>query len=112
VLARKRHASTGEEPLDDLQCLRQAVDANAGCVERYARLFVVRRHPAGAQPEIETAVGQQVQRCRFLCQDDWVTVVVVEHQRTDPQPGRRVGRGHEGGDHPQLVAKVIRDVQG
>ena len=51
-------------------------------------LLVVGGHPPRADAELEPAVGQQVERRRFVGEHDRVLVVVAEHERADAQ---RVG---------------------
>jgi hypothetical protein len=90
----------------------EAVDPLAGRVHRDARLVVVARHPAGADAQLEPAGREDVQRGHLLGRHHRVLVVVVQHQRPDPQLARGVGRGGQRRAGRQLIPEVVGDEQG
>ena len=68
---------------------------------------VVGLHPARADAELEPAVAQQVDRRRLLGEDRRVLVVVVEHERADPQRRGVRGRHRDRGQRRELLAEVV-----
>ncbi len=87
-------------------------DPDPGRIVGDARLLVVGGHPSGAQPELDPALGEQVEGGDLLGQHDRVPVVVAEDQRSDPQGGGGLGRHGQGHQRPELVLEVVGDEQG
>ena len=83
---------------------RRFVVGNAG-------RLVVGAHPSGAEPGLEPAVAQQVERRELLGEDDRMPVVVVEDESADPQRRGGLGGGGDRDDRRPLVVEVIGDVQ-
>src|SRR5207244_335766 len=90
VLALERELAPGEELLDDGHRLREPLDPRARRIERHAGLLVIRDHPPRADPEVEPAVGEQVERRSLFGQHHRMPVVVVENKRADAQRGRGI----------------------
>ena len=107
VLALERERPVGEQALQHGEALHEAVDAHAGRVVGDAGGVVVGAHPAGADADLQPAVGEHVHGGQLLGQHDRVLVVVVEHQRADPQRGGGVGGRHHRRHGRQLVAEVV-----
>ena len=83
VLALERELLAAEELLDDLNGLLQALDSGRRRVVGNSRLLVVGNQPAGAEAELEPAVGEEVDGGRLLGEHDRMPVVVVEDKRPD-----------------------------
>ena len=107
VLARDVELLAGEATLDDPDRFLEAVDAHRRRVVGQAERVVVGLHPPRADAELEAAVGEQVDRRRFLREDRGMLVVVVEHERPDAQRRRVRGRHRDRGQRREFVAEVI-----
>ena len=81
----KLNEPSAQAPAEDLHCLDHAIDPHAVALLRDAGLLVVGREPAGADPELDPSARQHVERGDLLGQHHRVLVVVVEHERADPQ---------------------------
>ena len=96
-----------EARLEDLHRFREPCHSNARWIERQARAPIVGLHPAGADPQLEAAVGQQIDRGGLLRQQRRMAEVVVEHDGADTQArcgGRRVQQRWQ---WRQLLAEVV-----
>ena len=60
VIARKRKGTFGHCAFNDLEPFHETIDANFGRVVRDAHLFVVADHPARANTEFKSSIGQHV----------------------------------------------------
>ncbi len=96
----------------DLDALGQPRHPHPGRIHRDAGLLVVRRHPAGTEPELEASAGDDVERGRLLGEHDRVAEVVVEHERTDAKRRRGLRRNGECHHRRPLVVEVIGHVEG
>src|SRR5699024_2130118 len=63
------------------------------------------------QAQFEPALGEQVERRRFLREDRRMPVVVAEDEGPDAQRRRGVGGRHQRRDRAELVIEVIGDRQ-
>ena len=91
VLAGEREGTLPEAALHDGDRFGQSGDPRPDRFERQADGVVLLAVPAGADPDVEATLAQDVERGHVLRQHGRVTQVVVEHERADPQ-GRGGGR--------------------
>src|SRR5215470_19429630 len=61
----KRHRLTLQQPLDNSDRLRQPRYPGTGRIEAQPRLVVFGSHVSGAQAELKSAIGQEVDRRRL-----------------------------------------------
>src|SRR5207253_5635239 len=66
VLARECEGLAAEKALDDLKSFFKAFDPFASWVVRNAGSLVVGDQPAGAQAQVQPAVGQKIERRRLF----------------------------------------------
>ena len=112
VLAREGGASVAPHGAHDGEALGQPGHAHRRRVHRDPRLLVVGRHPAGTEPELETALRDDVECRRLLGHEDGMPEVVVEDERAHSECRRGLGR-HRDGDHGgPLIVEVVRHVEG
>lgn len=107
VLTGEREWRVGKEALHDVEGLVQALRANVRRIKRDPGLLVLRPRKPRSQPELETPFRQDIERGDLLGQHDRVSVVVREHQASDPQRPRHAGDGRERGQRGQLMAKGL-----
>ena len=106
------HLVFGPEAFDQRERFFHSIDADLRRVVGNSELTVIPGVPARAKPELEPATGEEVERRRLLREHHRIAVVVVEHEATDPERGRRRrGRG-EGSDRGELRGDVIGHEQG
>ena len=86
-------------------------DACPGRIVSDARLLVVAGQPAGAQPELDPALGEEVEGGHLLGQDDRVPVVVVEDQGAHPEVGGGLGGDGESDQRAVLIVEVVGNEQ-
>jgi hypothetical protein len=103
------HGPTVQRGLDDPDSLAEPFDPHPTRPERDAGPPVLGAVPAGAQPELEQAVAQQVERRGLLGEDRGVAEVVGEHVAADPQAGGRVGGRDHGGHRRHGQREVVGD---
>ena len=108
VLAVDRQFVARPVGLQQFDDLTQALDADAGTIHRDAEAFVLGGHPAGAEADLETALGQQVERRHLLGQDDRLMEVDVEHSAPDAQVGGHRRGGRHCGDRRHVDGTVTR----
>jgi hypothetical protein len=65
----------------------------------------------GSEPELDTAVGEAVERRCLLGDGDRMAQVIVEHKRADPDGRRGSGGRGQGDEGTQLGADVIADLE-
>ena len=85
VLAGERERTLAEAALEDRDRLGEPGLADADRVERQADRVVLGLVPAGADRDVEPAVGQDVERRQVLGEDRRVAQVVVVDERRDPE---------------------------
>lgn len=106
MLSRIGKGPRAEEPVDDLQRFLEPVDALAGTVEGQIDRPVVALVVPRAEGEVKPSVREQVERGELFGEDRRVPVVIGQLEMTDAKPRRRVRRGHQAGDRPQLPVEV------
>ncbi len=112
VLAVERERARCEQALHDRDRLAQAGDAHAGTVERDACLLVVGGHPSRADTELQSTVGEQVERRHLPRADHRVLVVVAQDERADAQSVGDRGRVRERDRGCEIVLhEVVRHEQ-
>src|SRR5437588_512759 len=94
---------------NELDRLLQPRDAHAGFIEADSRLRIVAHVPARADAQLETPVGEEVDRRRVLREYEWMTKVVAGHEGADAERRRRRGSRCESWKRRELASKVIRD---
>ena len=80
-----------EQRLQDLRVLDHPVDAHLRRLHRDAGTVVVELLPPRAEPDLEPALRQQVDRRELTREHRGMAVVAVEHERADVQRGREHG---------------------
>src|SRR3989442_9799840 len=101
--------SLGPETLRERERLREPVDARLRWVVRDPELRVIARVPPRAEPELEPAIREEIDRRGLLREHHGVAVVVVEDEAADPQAARDVGRGDERRQRCELLGDVVGD---
>src|SRR3989442_1614679 len=101
--------SLGPETLRERERLREPVDARLRWVVRDPELRVIARVPPRAEPELEPAIREEIDRRGLLREHHGVAVVVVEDEAADPQAARDVGPGAERRQPCQLLGDVVGD---
>jgi hypothetical protein len=76
VLAAKRQRPVGEQALDDLDALLQALYADSRWVEGQTCPLVLIAVPAGAKAKLEAAAAEPVDRRSFSSQQHRVAIIV------------------------------------
>src|SRR5207302_251544 len=94
---------------NELDGLLQPRDAHAGVVEADSRLGIVAHVPTGADAQLETPVGEEVDRRRVLREHEWMTEVVAGHESADAERRRRLGSRCKSRKRRELSSEVIRD---
>src|SRR5205807_7689879 len=94
---------------NELDRLLQTRDAHPGVVEADSRLRIVAHVPARADSQLETPVGEEVNRRRVLREHEWMTEVVAGHEGSDAERRRRRGSRCKSRKRRELASKVIRD---
>ena len=99
MLAGEARALVRPQAPDDRDRLLEASDAQAGPVVAHSGLVVVGLHPSGAEPELVTSLGEELDRRGGLGQHDRMPVVDAVDQRSHPElarDGRDRGQGRRG----------------
>ena len=102
-----------EEVDDDVERLFEQVDSLTRRRERDAERVVLGLRPSGAEPELETTVGQKVDRRGLPSEQPRMVQRVVDHQGAEPQRRRDVSRAHERAeriDDAEVVSRLQRAV--
>ena len=94
--------------LDRSDRLLEARNAHGCLVEGDVGRLVLRAQPACAQAELESTVGQEVERGRLLGEHRGVVVVNAEDAAADAQCGRRFGGHGHSGDGGQRLNRMVR----
>ena len=111
VVANECHRLPREQPLDDPHRLCQALDPAPSRVKAYPHLVVLRLHEPRAEAELEAALGQEIDRRRFPCDQDRVAEIIVEDIGADAEMRRGFGRTHQRRERREEVGQVIGHAQ-
>src|SRR5262249_56108458 len=84
--AGEREWCGAEQPFEDLERLRQAVDTHAGWVIRQPAGLVFRSREAGPEPQLEPTAGQQVDPGALLRDPTPTTPVIAQQHPPTPHP--------------------------
>ena len=102
---------TFEKVDQDPEAFVELVDTLARRRQRDADRVVLGLRVSRTEPELEAAIGEQVDGCGLASEKPRVVKRAVDHERADAQRGRHVGRADEGqewiGD-----AEVVGGLQG
>ena len=111
VRAREGERAVGPQTLHDLNRLAEPGDACQRVVLVDAGDGVVLLRPAGADPERETPLAEQIDGGALLGEQHRVAEVDPGDVGTDQDRGRGVGRGHQRRHDGELVAEVVVHVE-
>lgn len=109
VLAVVRHDLAIDEATNHLDTLHQPGFAMPRMLEAGTRRSVLLRGVAGADAELESTLGQVIQRCRLPRQLNRVTHVVVDHECPQPNPLRRLRDGTQRDKWREAWADMVTD---
>jgi hypothetical protein len=91
------------EQADDLD---QPVDPDLGLVEADAHGFELAAQHPGADPDLQSALGEQVERCRLGGEHGGDVEVDCENPAADAQVLGRFSSGGDGGDGRQVLGQM------
>src|SRR5438034_40327 len=97
-----------QQTRDDRDGFAKPLYAHGAFVERKSRLEVLGVGVAGPKPELDTAIGEEIE-CRNLAGDhDRMAEVVVQDERSDSKPWCRVRRHPESAEGCKSIREMIR----
>jgi hypothetical protein len=80
-----------QQTLDDRRCLRQPFDPGGSPIKGQPGLVIFRLDAAGAQPELQPPIRQEVDRSGFTRDQHGMAQIVVEDVGADPKVRCRLG---------------------
>ena len=107
----KRNRLAPQQPLDNSDRLRQPRHPGAGRIEAQPRLVVFGSHVSGAQAELKSAIGQEVDCRRLTGYQHRVAQVIVEHMRANLEACRRLGSADQRRHWRKKVCQVIGHIE-
>ena len=96
--------------LEEVHHLFQLVDAPATRRERNPHGAVLVGEVARSEPDLDPAVGEQVERGRLRREHGGNVVVHAEHAAADPEPRRGLGRHRHRRDGSEVLRQVVAAV--
>jgi hypothetical protein len=104
IPAVERERTSAEQSADDVDRLGQAGEPLAGRRERQADGFVLGLVPSGAEPDVEPAAADAIERGQRLGEHGRRPQRLTRHERAEAGPGH--GAGQRGQRDERLVDAV------
>ena len=109
MVAGERDLLAREETLDDPNRLAEPLDANRVGIEAQPDLLVLGLHVAGSEADLDSPVGEQVERRRLPRDERGVAQVVVQDEGPDAHRRGRLGRDGQCDPRREDVREVVGD---